>query len=338
MTPLPYNSSSDTFDETSIDYAVDVSPRLDQRSDEDPECLVFVHGWRMGYDDSISFTETMFKRLWWQGYNGRFAAFRWATQTSATSYNSSEWLAWKYGKSLLNYVDNYLKHQMPDYTMNIAAHSMGNIVTGSALRRGMVVNTYILMQAAIPSGCYNDSVNNYPPFISAEQQHITPDGGIDNGYRLFLNPFISNAAKCVCFFNVNDYALATGATFPVGNTNWEQNQIDYKPNHFSNLTLDYYEFFPNAPTGDRSIFFFNGVDTRKVTDPHETMAFVARPRSKAAGAEPHSSFVFQGLGSAISLQALCGFDTDESDHSGQFNRRIQQVTQFYQQLVVELGE
>src|SRR5205807_1346903 len=105
--------------------------------------------------------ETMFKRLWWQGYNGRFVAFRWATQTSATSYNTSEWFAWKYGKSLLNYVDNYLKHQMPDYTMSIAAHSMGNVVVGSALKRGLSIDEYILMEAAIPSGCYNDSVNNY---------------------------------------------------------------------------------------------------------------------------------------------------------------------------------
>jgi len=279
----------------------------------------------------------MFKRLWWQGYKGRFAAFRWATQTSVDSYNTSEWLAWKYGKSLANYVENFLKHEMPDYIMNIAAHSMGNVVTGSALKRGMTVNTYILMEAAIPSGCYDDSVNNYLPFLTAEQtRHLTPDSITDNGYRLFLSSYTANVGKFVSFFNVNDYALATGATFPVGNTNWEQNQIDYKPNRFSNVTLDYYDFFPNAPQGNRSIFFFNGTDARTVTEPYETMAFVARPRSKAAGAEPHSALIFGTIGSAIDLHALCGLDSDRPDHSGQFNRRIQELGPFYDRMIIDL--
>ena len=110
-----------------------------------------------------------------------------------------------------------LKHEMPDYIMNIAAHSMGNVVTGSALKRGMTLNTYILMEAAIPSGCYDDSVNNYLPFLTAEQtRHLTPDSITDNGYRLFLSSYTANVGKFVSFFNVNDYALATGATFPVG--------------------------------------------------------------------------------------------------------------------------
>ncbi len=116
---------------------MDVNPHFEQAPDEEAQCLVFVHGWRMSYDDSISFSETFFKRLWWQGYKGRFAAFRWATQTSFDSYNTSEWLAWKYGKSLASYVENYLKNQLPGYTINVAAHSMGNIVTTSALKRGM---------------------------------------------------------------------------------------------------------------------------------------------------------------------------------------------------------
>src|SRR5438105_9645894 len=198
LTPLPYTSASSDFDDRDINYTIDVSPRFEQPVDEQPNCLVFIHGWRMAYEDSISFSETMFKRLWWQGYNGRFAAFRWATQTSTTSYNTSEWLAWKYGKSLLNYVDNYLKHQMPDYTMSIAAHSMGNVVTASALKRGLLIDKYVLMQAAIPAGCYNDSVNDFQDFLVAEQnRHATPDDAADRGYRLFLASAVGNVGKFV---------------------------------------------------------------------------------------------------------------------------------------------
>jgi Regulator of chromosome condensation (RCC1) repeat/Alpha/beta hydrolase of unknown function (DUF900) len=340
LTPLPYQSGNSAFNDTDITYSPDVSPRFDEPVGEEPQCLVFVHGWRMSYYDSVSFSETMFKRLWWAGYKGRFAAFRWATQTSADSYNTSEWLAWKYGKSLANYIENYLKNQLPSYTINVAAHSMGNIVTGSALARGMHINNYMLMEAAIPSGCYVDSVNDYAPFLEAEQtRHATPDIAGDNGYRLYLESFTTNVGKFVSFFNVNDFALATGSTFPVGHTNWEQNQIDYKPNHFSNITLDYYDFFPNEPTGRRSVFFFGGTDTRLVTDPHETMAFIARPRSKATGAEPHSaSMLGQLSGTAINLHQLCGFDSDQSDHSGQFSWRIQQLGPFYDRIVEELTQ
>ena len=158
----------------------------------------------------------------------------------------------------------------------------------------------------------------------------------DNGYRLLLSSFTTNVGKFVSFFNVNDFALATGTTFPVGNTNWEQNQIDYKPNHFSNVTLDYYDFFPSAPAGSRSVFFFNGTDVRVVIDPHETMAFVARARSKAAGAEPNDAFA--SLGSSVNLRSLCGFDSDQPDHSGQFERRIQQLDPFYQRIINELDQ
>ena len=36
------------------------------------------------------------------------------------------------------------------------AHSMGNIVVGSALREKAVINNYALMNAAIPAECYDD--------------------------------------------------------------------------------------------------------------------------------------------------------------------------------------
>jgi len=345
LTPIPYTSASSDFDERDVNYTIDSSPRFEQAVDEQPNCLVFVHGWRMAYEDSISFSETMFKRLWWQGYNGRFAAFRWATQTSAASYNTSEWLAWKYGKSLLNYVDDYLKHQMPGYTMSIAAHSMGNVVTGSALKRGLLVDKYILMQAAIPAGCYNDSVNNFQDFLVAEQnRHATPDDAVDRGYRLFLASVVGNVGKFVSFYNSNDFALQTGTLFTISlgsfkwpfETSWVANQIDFKPNAFHNASFDYYDYFASYPAGQRSVFFFNGTDIRSVTDPHETMAFIARARSKAAGAVGPNGQVVSS--SSINLETDYGFTRDADDHSGQFVRRIQQISAFYQRFADELRQ
>ncbi|MEI8341113.1 MAG: hypothetical protein WCH43_06195 [Verrucomicrobiota bacterium] len=215
---------------------------------------------------------------------------------------------------------------------------MGNVVTGSALQRGMGVNRYFLMEAAIPGGCYNDAVNNYSVFSTVEQTKPTPDTGSDLGYRLYVSGSAqNNAQKTINFYNTLDFALATGATFPIGSTNWEQNQIDYKPNTFSASTYAYDSGFPSAPypVGQRCFFrnfYPPSLPGRPVLDIHESMAFVARPRSKAIGAEPNSTSVFP---QSIDLQGY-GFTNQRPDHGGQFNRGIQQLDGFYQIIFNEI--
>jgi esterase/lipase superfamily enzyme len=107
----------------------------------------------MTYEESYNFAETMFKRLWQNGYRGRFAAFRWPTfyapdpLAPAAKYNESEYRAWYSGHALKQFVDALA----PGYSRSITAHSMGNVVTGSALKQGMSINRYVLLQAAIPA-------------------------------------------------------------------------------------------------------------------------------------------------------------------------------------------
>jgi len=354
LTPLPFSLNSGSFDEGGLSYTPDVNPGFEQPEGEQEQCLIFVHGWRMSYSDSVTFSEIMFKRLWWQGFAGRFVAFRWGTQTSFDSYNTSEWLAWKYGKSLRDYVEHYLKAEMPTYSMNVAAHSMGNIVTGSALRRGMRINAYMLMEAAVPSGCFNDSVNNYNKFLDAEMTSPTPDSADEKGYRLFLESVGQNVTKLISFFNIDDYALATGTIplpggligvplgFPYA-TNWEKNQVDFKPNRFNaaNSLFGDYLFTSSNPVGRRvSVNWGQTLGgsysvSREVTDIHESMAFAARPRSKAAGAELHNASVF---GSVLNLESSCNFGADFKDHGGQFLRGIQELGPFYSRMNEELKQ
>ena len=68
---------------------------------------------------------------------------------------------------------------------------------------------------------------------------------------------------------------------------------------------------------------------------NESLAFVARPRSKAAGAEPLSANIFE---SVLDLGETCKFTADIDDHSGQFTRSIQQLTPFYERMVEELKQ
>jgi hypothetical protein len=179
------------------------------------------------------------------------------------------------------------------------------------------------MEAAIPAGCYNDSVNSYARFMIAEATRPTPDTREEKGYRLYLQSVTRNVGKFVSFFNIDDYALVTGTTrilFWPFETNWEKNQIDYKP--------------------DGGYFYRGGgISTcgpfRVVADAHESLAFVARPRSKAAGAELHNASVF---GTVFNLESACGFGADVDDHSGQFTRPIQQLRPFYSRMVEEMKQ
>jgi hypothetical protein len=207
---------------------------------------------------------------------------------------------------------------------------MGNIVAGSALNRGMTLTRYFLMEAAVPSGCYNDSVNNYSLFAAAETSKPTPDTTSNLGYRLYLQNAVNSAhvAKVVNLYNELDFALFTGSTFPIGSTNWEQNQLDYKPDDPPGIGQYHYD--PSQPAGQRAkLTYITG--ERYITDVNESMAYVARPRSKAIGAEPNSSSVFPSL----NLQNY-GFGRDRTDHSGQFNRPTQQLNSFYKSIFDEI--
>jgi hypothetical protein len=204
----------------------------------------------------------------------------------------------------------------------------------------------MLMEAAIPSGCYNDSVNNYVRFTNVEETNPTPDTEAQLGYRLFTQTVVQSVTKLVSFFNIDDYALATGTIPFLGwpfETNWEKNQIDYKPNHFNlqNSLWGDYLFSPDKPSGSQVSLNWNPditgayLSSRPVTDIHESMSFVARPRSKAAGAELHNATVF---GNVVNLETLCDFGGGQQDHSGQFNRSIQQVPGFYQRVFQEIKQ
>jgi hypothetical protein len=329
----PYDSDSSTFDDSNFHFTAEV---YTPPPDEENKALIFVHGWNMSYENYVSSSETMFKRLWHQGFKGRFCAFQWATLTSPDSYNTSEYRAWKYGASL----HHYWASLPANYVKSVAAHSMGNVVTGSALRRGMSINRYFLMEAAVPGGCYSDTVNNYQRFLDEEDFRPTPHSTSDLGYQLFLQAVHVNAVKIVNFYNVNDFALATGRYPVIGNTNWERIQILYKPD--DNATLHGNKVYvydlgpPNNPypIGQRCFLrtLHPPFNERRVTDIHESLAYVARPRSKAIGAEPNSAAVFTN---SIDLTTY-GFTGVLADHSGQFARRIQLVGDFYQAIFDEL--
>jgi len=307
-----------------ISYAVE-TPAFQASADERKVAVVFVHGWNNTIEWSWNTAETMFKRLWHKGYNGMFAAFRWPTMADGLMdhYNTSEHRAWKYGPALKEFVN---KEIPSGYTVNIAAHSMGNVVVGSALNDGLSVANYGMMQAAIPAGCYNTNAaaNNYQRFLTAETNSPTPNGASDLGYGGYLSTVLSNVSGSVAnFYNTADFALVSGSLPIIGEVNWEKNQVDYKPNE----TLGY-RYLRQQSEGQRCAWGNTNAtgwtQQRTVSDIHESISFVARPVSQAVGAT-------NSVGSPVNIgpDSLSDFRGAQSDHGGQFQRPIQQVQPFY---------
>jgi pimeloyl-ACP methyl ester carboxylesterase len=339
----PLYTSQPQFQDGLAYFQMDNSIPFERPAGETPQCVVFIHGWNMEYNEYLGFSETMFKRLWWQGFKGRFCAFRWATLTSFNSYNTSEFRAWKYGESLRQY-GLELQARLPDYAFNLVAHSMGNVVAGSALQRGLRVNNYVLMQAAVPAGCYDTStnINSYSRFTQYDSSSPTPDLAADMGYRGYLTNVTGNLVN---FFNTNDFALATGTAVGYApflwwlQVNWEANQESYKPDSpTAGASFLHYKYNPLATANQRSRLEVGTYGfAHYVTDPHEMLAFVARPRSKAVGAKKGVGGTIDG--GEIDLTSRFNFRDGRDEHSAEFNWRMQQLgglNGFYFQLATSL--
>lgn len=322
---------------------------------ESKQLAVFVHGWRMTAWDWERFSDTMFKRLYWQDYQGRFASLRWPTRSADTdtsllfgsipsdliTFDRSEHIAFESGTGTAAYFNN-LRQRYTNDTISVCAHSLGNMVMVQALKELASANqtpldNFVMMQAAVSASCYDTSLPSLSKFTDQEQRLATPNtysgyaSDIDNALR----------GKIVNFFNTNDYALATASTnasVPIGwgyyisttiGLSWEDCQLMTKP-----LFLFGYSYNPTNLTA----YVTNvneGVTGRTVTDPRELMPFVARTRTKAVGAQGGVGQMVNG--GEFNLSSL-GFSDKSFDHSGQFNRNIQDpvASQFYTNLVFKL--
>ncbi|NBB81374.1 MAG: hypothetical protein GVY36_18360 [Verrucomicrobia bacterium] len=258
--------------------------------DETQNATVFIHGWRTSAEGSRMSAEIMFKRLWWEGYKGRFVYFRWPTLTGDYTFSDSELRAWKYGESLKSLLSSGV---LSGYRKNVVAHSLGNVVVGGAIKRGASFDTYVAMQAAIAAGCYD--MNSSDTYFAAK---VTPDlADPDKGYRGYLS---DTSISVINYYNPNDYALVAGtySTFFFGSydTNWRKWQRDYKPRSASLGTAwdgsIRYVYDSSEPSlifrlylfRDRPPAAFDDEILRYVSDNEESMSMIASSKSAALGA------------------------------------------------------
>ena len=99
-----------------------------------------------------------------------------------------------------------------------------------------------------------------------------------------------------------------------------------RPNEYNQtlLSIAYGGYYGNGPTN-------------AVTSAHDLIPFVARPRTKAVGAQSGVGGAFSAA-DEVNLRTRFGFTGELRDHSGQFQRNIQEpmIWPFYSQLLESL--
>jgi len=144
--------------------------------------LIFIHGYRMQPWERRAFAESTWKRMYWQGYGGRFMLVSWPTEWvpdgpggqigSPANYDRSEYQARLTGsRSVAPVLPNLYKTfvgQEIDKTI-FMAHSMGNIVYSTAARNSPAKAgiKYIAMMSADPACAYKIQVSYPTPSASA---------------------------------------------------------------------------------------------------------------------------------------------------------------------------
>jgi hypothetical protein len=278
-------------------------------TDTNTPYILYVHGWNMERWEKDRFAEAAFKRLYWQGYQGRFGEFRWPTEngfkgtwtqlasnpSEKDNYDRSEYSAWRAGTGLLNKLKD-LNAEYPGHVY-LLAHSMGNVVAGEALRlagSSRVVNTYVASQGAVSAHTYDANTNHVPNYSFT----FSGIGMGPNTPNIYGNWFATNsgsgAGTIVNFYNTNDYALQRSV--------WQVNQL-LKPDVFvleggniltgttwtyaylgsPNDTPPWTNFMKAKSFGITAVYF----DIANVlTNRYEVMALAAQSYTTALGATP----------------------------------------------------
>ena len=318
-------------------------------TDETKDYILYVHGWNMSPFDKDNYGDTSFKRLWWQGYKGRFGCFRWPTFWFADGekgswlgegsvripgtdifipnpkhFDASEHRAWASSLGLLD-LCNQLNGQGFSGKLRLIAHSMGNVVVGEALRRaqsGQVIHTYIASQAALSAHCYDSTTQDMEFYIGFGPD--TPDAYahyFDSNATSYMHADVmaGKAGRYFNYLNEDDYAL--------NGVHWQLDQ-QFKPDDGY-----HYDQSPNG-TGSFDWFYRLLTQLRLVDDRYEIFSWAAESRSLALGAQ-----VTQGVMSqSLSLKsAPFGFGNQHKFHSGQFRGMNMERRHYWERLLIDCG-
>lgn len=290
--------------------------------DDNPDIIVFVHGINNTIPDWLTTSDTMFKRLYWAGYRGKFATVRWdclyllPNTIDPFQFNRSELRAYKAATGFKAYLAS-LRSRFPGCRIHVVAHSQGNGVASEAISQGASADTYILTQAAMPASGYDVNAPINVDLVNADTPPAgepTPEWRVMGYHGIYTN-FTGRIAS---LFNPQDYALGW----------WLSDQKLSKPDGIPgarNYTSD----------GTNGYAIIDLGVYRLVTDSEECRAMVSRARTLAIGAQgPVTGQITQGvIGTSFDLHAQFGFFDSRDEHSAEFTRPMQTCYRYYQELM-----
>ena len=302
-----------------------VTPATASALGDDTNLIVLVHGFNVGNSDWLIESDTVFKRLYWAGYHGKFMTVKWPDEpvtlwtgiTENTSiFNNSEIKSYKAATALKNYLSQ-LRSRFPNYRLNVLAHSQGNAIMGEAIEQGAPFDTYILTQGAMPASSYDVNALTDSTLLTAEALVHTPEWKPMGYHGVYTNM----TGKIVSYYNPQDFVLNI----------WNADQAAGKPDSYANHVL-----FPLAPyySYDGANGWWNGIiyglfSSYLVTDPQESRAMISRSRTQPVGRQNTGGVI----NSTIDLNAQFGFSDTTAEHSAEWTRPIQTCLPYYVQIL-----
>jgi fibronectin type 3 domain-containing protein len=151
----------------------------DTHRDDIDNTLVYIHGYNNNFSEAENTFSTVLKRLYWQGFRGNFVGFSWFGDQGAPLFDPNVDNALHTSPALWSFLRNVLENDteaggwgLAAADVNIAAHSLGNLVMWDAIRlngritpNDKLVNNVVSIEAAVWSEAfaasgevvYNDS-------------------------------------------------------------------------------------------------------------------------------------------------------------------------------------
>ena len=286
--------------------------------------ILFVHDYDLPQWKKDCYAETAFKRLYWQGYQGRFGLFRWPSdpEDSAAARRASEFSAWRSGTGLLNLLTN-LNAQYPG-NVYVMAHGYGTIAAGEALRlagtNNFVVNTYVAMQGAVPAHAYSYAT---PRALAPSVDDHTPNRYLSyytnaTGAQPYF-PNVGGADVYINYFNTNDWLL-TGK--------W-RNEQDAKPDVLRGYHWDGTNFYRYVFPNSLLLLF--------PADAYEIFSYCDEARCEAIGAQPSVAGAFRSTQEVDLSAPPYNFGDLEKYHSAQFLSDAASRWKFWDAVMKSMG-
>jgi hypothetical protein len=309
--------------------------------------FLFVHGWNMSAKDKDYFASTAFKRLWHQGYQGRFGAFSWPTfyfdtpAPSIDNFDASEERAWS-SASPLKWLIQKLGNTYSDggrSLVRLYAHSMGNIVASECLRQGAPVHTYISAQAALSAHAWDNRTESMS--FTYGLGPSTPDvygyhwqvGATSEPHvwkkeqrpTYLDSSCMPSSTRYINHYNPLDWALSYGR--------WQLNQMlkpnigyEYGANPSHDITSSTHRFYTFGLGSTWSDLMFPN-------DRFRVFSFCAESHSYAVGQDGATQGMF---GMIVDLNADYSFGSAHKGHSAQFRSFIQKRWTYWRSVLDDM--